>query len=532
MKNYTTYLALTVGLGLFLIGALSACKIEEPQRKKPNVLFILADDYGYHDVGVMGSTYYETPHIDGIANSGMIFTNGYAACQVCSPSRAAIMTGKYPARLRITDWIGAKTGQEWRLHNRQNKLLPAGNNDHLPHEDISLAEAMKEAGYKTFFAGKWHLGNKGSWPEDHGFDINRGGWEKGSPIGGFYSPWKNPNLENRKAGESLPIRLGEETAQFIKEHKDTSFFAFLSFYAVHGPIQTTEKKWNKYRTKAEAAGIAESGFIMERRLPIRQEQDNPIYAGLVESMDDAIGIVMNTLKEQGLDKNTIVIFTSDNGGVASGDSYSTSNLPLRGGKGYQWEGGIREPYFIHVPWLNHKGTKTEVLASGMDFYPTILDLAGIKLRPEQHMDGQSLAPVLMGQSIPERPLYWHYPHYGNQGGDPSTIIRDGNWKMIFYYEDGKRELYDLATDPEEKTDIADQHPDLITELTQKMEDWLEAMDADFPEEDPQYNEKLAQERQVKMEKELWPRLEERRKKYLRKDFNPDNNWWDSQVTKD
>ncbi|MEM6806986.1 MAG: sulfatase, partial [Bacteroidota bacterium] len=345
---------------------LISCSGEKPQKARPNVLFILADDFGYHDTGIMGSSYYDTPHIDSIALNGMIFENGYAACQVCSPSRAAIMTGKYPARLRITDWIGARTGEQWRTLNRHNKLLPAANNAQLALEDVSLAEAMKAEGYKTFFAGKWHLGNKGSWPEDHGFDINKGGWEKGSPMGGYYAPWENPNLEAKFEGESLPLRLAEETANFIKTHKDTQFFAFLSFYAVHGPIQTTQKKWKKYQERAAEQGIAEKGFVMERRLPIRQVQDNPVYAGLVESMDDAVGIVRNALKEAGLDKNTIIIFTSDNGGVASGDAYSTSNLPLRGGKGYQWEGGIREPYFISVPWLSHKGSRTQIPAIGMD----------------------------------------------------------------------------------------------------------------------------------------------------------------------
>lgn len=506
---------------------LFSCQQEKQEKARPNVLFILADDYGYHDSGVMGSKYYDTPNIDSIALNGMIFEQGYAACQVCSPSRAAIMTGKAPARLRITDWIGARTGEAWRTLNRHNKLLPAANNDQLAFEDLSLAEAMKEEGYKTFFAGKWHLGSKGSWPTDHGFDINKGGWEKGSPMGGFYAPWENPNLEAKFDGESLPIRLGEETADFIRAHKDTNFFAFLSFYAVHGPIQTTEEKWSKYRDRAEEQGIAENGFVMERRLPIRQKQDNPVYAGLVESMDDAIGIVLNTLKELGLDENTIVVFTSDNGGVASGDAYSTSNLPLRGGKGYQWEGGIREPYFISVPWLSHEGTRTSVPAIGMDFYPTILDLIGAKSRPQQHMDGVSLLPVLMGNEIADRSLFWHYPHYGNQGGDPSTIIRSGDWKMIHYYEGGVKELYNLKNDPTESEDIAAQHPDVLAELAAEMEAWLTEVNADFPLPDPQFNEELWRDRQAKIVSELLPRLEQRRKDYLSKDFDPENEWWDS-----
>ncbi|GAL67256.1 sulfatase [Jejuia pallidilutea] len=324
-------------------------KATQKQNVKPNILFILVDDLGYHDLGVTGSTFYETPNVDKLANEGMMFTQGYAASRVCSPSRASIMTGKFTARHGITDWIGAKTGEEWRTRNRHDKLLPADYVIQLPKADITIAEAFKSNGYKTFFAGKWHLGGEGSYPENHGFDINIGGIGAGSPKGGFFSPWNNPKLPNKQKGENLTLRLAKETANFISKHRDTTFFAFLSFYAVHAPIQTTEKKWRKYRDKADNLGIADSGYKMERVLPIRQVQDNPIYAGLVETMDDAVGVVLKALKDNGLEENTIVVFTSDNGGVASGDHYATSNLPLRGGKGYQWEGGIREPCFIKVP---------------------------------------------------------------------------------------------------------------------------------------------------------------------------------------
>ncbi len=272
-------------------------------------------------------------------------------------ARYAVLPGRAscqeepPPRHGITDWIGAKTGEEWRKTNRFNQLLPPEYLHHLPHEYVTLPEAMKEAGYKTFFAGKWHLGHEGSWPEDHGFDINIGGNHAGWPQGGYYSPWSNPNLENHEDGENLSMRLANETVQFLRENKDHAFFAYLAFYAVHGPIQTTQEKWAKYRQKAEQMGIAETGFEMGHFLPIRQTQDNPVYAGLVESMDDAVGVVLNALEELGLEENTIVIFTSDNGGVAAGDNFSTSNLPLRAGKGYQFEGGIREPYFIKVPWM-------------------------------------------------------------------------------------------------------------------------------------------------------------------------------------
>jgi len=510
---------------------------ESAKKNTPmNVLFILADDLGKHDLSCTGSRYYETPNIDRIAQEGIVFTNGYAACQVCSPSRASIMSGKTPARHGITDWIGAPAGESWRKQNRHNQLLPPDYVYRLPSEYVTLPEAMKGAGYKTFFAGKWHLGDKGSWPENHGFDINKGGWDKGSPIGGYYSPWENPNLENRKDGENLSMRLANETANFLKENNPNEtgqpVFAFLSFYAVHGPIQTTQEKWEKYRKKAEGLGIAKSGYKMGHFLPIRQVQDNPVYAGLVETMDDAVGVVLNTLDELGLAKNTIVIFTSDNGGVAAGDSFSTSNKPLRAGKGYQFEGGIREPYFIKVPGLTKGGETCDVSVTGTDFYPTILDLAGIELLPEEHADGVSLLPLLNGEKIAERPLFWHYPHYGNQGGEPSSIIREGDWKLIHYYEDGREELYNLRTDLQETTDLAQNYPDRVIELHTKLFDYLGEVRARFPEKDPEYNKNLEKEHLKKVEQVQLPELEKQRMEVLSKDFNPGNNWWGSKITHD
>lgn len=520
---------------LVTLFTISACKQESKKtenQKRPNVLFILVDDLGFKDLSCTGSTFYETPNIDKIANKGMVFNKGYAASRVCSPSRASIMTGKFTARHGITDWIGAKHGTAWREHNRHDKLLPANYNHVLEQNDITIAEAMKASGYKTFFAGKWHIGSEGSHPEDHGFDINIGGWDKGSPIGGYYSPWKNPYLKNIKKGENLSMRLAKETSEFIKKHKDTSFFAFLSFYAVHGPIQTTQNKWGKYREKAEKQGIKEKGYKMERVLPIRQVQDNPIYAGLVETMDDAVGLVLNTLKELELDKNTIIIFTSDNGGVASGDNYSTSNLPLRGGKGYQWEGGIREPFFIHVPWYQSNGATSDIPVISTDFYPTILDLTGADFIPEQHVDGVSLKPIFEGKSLAERPLFWHYPHYGNQGGEPSSIIQENSWKLIHYWEDNRNELYNLTSDSQEKTNVAHQNPKLTEQLSSKLNTWLLSINANIPSKDLEYNETLAKQRQDYLKNEFMPKLEQDRIKFLSKDFEPNANWWQSKVTVD
>lgn len=534
LKKYTSYLFI-VFIFLFVGCKNTETKREEPKviEIKPNVVFILVDDLGLMDLGVTGSSFYETPNIDKLARQGMIFTQGYAASRVCSPSRASIMTGKFTARHGITDWIGAKSGTEWRSLKRQDRLLPAEYVHQLSAEDQTLAETMRLAGYKTFFSGKWHLGDEGSYPEDHGFDINIGGWDKGSPIGGYFSPWENPKLENKEKGENLSMRLANETVSFINDNSDSKFFAFLSFYAVHGPIQTTNEKWKKYREKVELNGMVERGYEMEAVLPIRQVQDNPIYAGLVEQMDDAVGLVLDALVAQGIEDETIVIFTSDNGGVASGDSFSTSNLPLRGGKGYQWEGGIREPYFIKVPWLKNSGAKSNYPVIGTDFYPTILDLAGIELLPEQHIDGISLKPILEGKKIEEsRPLYWHYPHYGNQGGNPSSIIQENGWKLIHYWEDGRDELYNLELDTGEQNNLAQENPDITRELSDKLHSWLVGVGANLASTDVEYDSVYAKARYYKTLNSLLPSLEKERKEMLSKDFQPNEDWWGSSVTKD
>lgn len=501
------------------------------QPKQPNVLFILVDDLGKRDLSYEGSKYYETPNVDKLASISTNFCNGYAACQVCSPSRAAIMTGKAPARLKITDWIGAATGENWRKQGRSDKLLPAAYELELPKEEVTLAEAFKSKGYSTFFAGKWHLGGLGSHPEDHGFEINIGGNDKGSPMGGFFDPYTNPNLSNREPGENLSMRLAKETASFVESTNGKPFFAFLSFYAVHGPIQTTEERWEKYRKKALKNEVKEQGFGMERNLPIRLYQDNPVYAGLVEQMDLAVGHVLDALEKAGLDKNTIVVFTSDNGGVASGDAYATSNSPLRGGKGYQWEGGIKEPYLIKVPWAKTpKEVKTPVI--GMDFYPTLLDLCGISLKPNQHMDGQSLRPLLEDKKIAERALFWHYPHYGNQGGEPSSIIREGNWKLIYYWENGTSELYELQADPSEQNNVYGAHLQKGQDLKEKLMLWLQETNAALPSFDPQFSLEKKAEWQQKIIENKWPSLEKERKDMLEPNWKPNATWWDSKLTKD
>ncbi|MAW93858.1 MULTISPECIES: sulfatase [unclassified Leeuwenhoekiella] len=500
--------------------------------KPPNILFILADDLGYHDLSITGSRYYETPNIDRIALEGTVFTQGYAASLVCSPSRASIMLGQFTARHGITDWIGAPEGEAWRDLKRYDKMLPAAYRHQLPQQAITLPEALKAGGYVTFFAGKWHLGEGDSSPEKNGYDINIGGWEAGSPKGGYFSPWDNPLLPNTEPGENLSMRLAKETSQFIAWHADTPFFAMLSFYAVHAPIETTEQKWAKYRNRADSLGIAEQAFIMEQMLPIRTQQDNPVYAGLVEQMDDAVGLVIKQLKQSGLYENTIIIFTSDNGGVASGDAFSTSNLTLRGGKGYQWEGGIREPFFIRLPRNYNAVRSSDVPVTGADFYPTLLDYAGIPQIPEQSVDGRSLKLLIEGKNFEERALFWHYPHYGNQGGLPSSIIRRGEYKLIHYWEDDHDELYNLETDLKEQRDLSKIEPERTHSLKAELMAFLKETNALRPQKDPQFDQHKRTELDRERLEVLLPKLEEQRLLILSKTYNPDPTWWGSKLTKD
>jgi arylsulfatase A-like enzyme len=492
------------GLGIPASGAASVAK-------EYNVLFIIADDLGATDLSSTGSTFYETPHIDSIARNGMKFTHGYAACTVCSPSRYSVMTGKYPPRSGITDWIGSGT--------IVNPLLSPPVTDALPFDETTLAEALKAAGYTTFIAGKWHLGYKPSeYPEHHGFDINKGGYGQGQP-GNFYAPYLNPRLADGPAGESLNLRLGRETAAFIEQHKDQRFFAYFSTYAVHTPIQTTREKWKKYRDKAEKMGSLERErykedngnlarvvqdnplYVGSQMTPInisrlaRVVQDNPLYAGLIEEMDDSVGIVLDKLKELGLDKNTIVVFTSDNGGVsiANGESY-TSVLPFRGGKGSDFEGGTRVPFFIQVPGITKPGGINPTPVIGTDFYPTLLELAGLPLKPEQHLDGVSLVPLLKGGTVAKRDLFWHYPHYSPHGRGPSSWMRSGDWKLIHRWEDGRDELYNLAEDIGEQNELAVKNPEKARELRSRLDRWLADSGATIPGPDPRWKPEMAKAR--------------------------------------
>jgi arylsulfatase A-like enzyme len=452
--------------------------------ERPNFFFILADDLGWKDLGCYGSAFYETPNIDRLAASGVRFTNAYAACPVCSPTRASIVTGKYPARMATTDWFGAPQPDRVEHHRTKDApLLPAPYNEQVALEEVTIAEALGEAGYRTFFAGKWHMGGDGYFPEDQGFDVNKGGHHRGSPPGGYFAPYNNPKLENGPEGEYLPLRLAQETSAFIEENQDEPFLAYLSFYSVHTPLQTTPELEAKYEAKAESVSGPAWGEEGERKLRLRQ--DHAVYAGMVEAMDTAVGQVLDTLDELGLADDTVVIFMSDNGGLSTSEGHPTSNLPLRAGKGWLYEGGIREPMIIRWPGAGASGVVCNVPVTSTDFYPTMLDIAGLPLRPEQHVDGVSLTPLLkQSGTLADRPLFWHYPHYGNQGGSPGAVIREGDWKLIEFFEDDRVELYNLAEDIGEQNDLAERYPDRVNQLREALHAWQARVDARFPTPNP------------------------------------------------
>ncbi len=534
MRNLNRLIFSCARWQIFMFTCVSAClfvgsDVSADEAKQPNVVLILIDDMGLHDLSVEGSTFYESPHIDQLARGGMRFTQGYATCRVCSPSRASIQLGQFTARHGITDWIGAASGMDW---NRADRVLPSPYLHELPQADITLAEALREGGYQTFFAGKWHLGGEGSMPTDHGYQINQGGHHRGSPPGGYFSPYKNPVLKDGPAGESLPLRLAEETVKFIQSNQEQPFFAMLSFYSVHGPVQTTKEKWAKYQAKASLLPTPKERFKNDRTMPVRQVQDHPVYAGMVEVTDEAVGRVMNALDASGLTDSTIVIFTSDNGGVSSGDAFATSNLPLRGGKGRQWEGGIREPFYIRYPAVTKPGTTCNVPVTGADLYPTILDLCSLPLRPKQHVDGVSLVPLLKNESIAPRPLFWHYPHYGNQGGEPGSIIRQGDWKLIHYYEDGRNELYHLSDDPSEQIDVALSYPVRTAAMWNELDQWLTSVNAKRPKPDPRYDPAKTQAKFSRWQTSQKEKLEKTHAAMLKPDWKPGNHWYGSMITKD
>jgi len=465
-------------------GNLSGC-VSGAGSKKPatrsNFVFILVDDLGWRDLGCFGSSFYETPNIDRLGCEAMRFTNAYAASPVCSPTRASIMAGKYPARMDTTDFFGGP--QPGHKKNKNKPVLPAAYINRLPLEEVTIAEALKQADYSTFFAGKWHLGpSEEYWPKRQGFDINKGGCSFGSPgrPGRYFIPYGNPRLEDGPKGEHLPDRLANETVKFIKDNKEKPFLAYLSFHSVHTPLLSRDDLKQKYTEKKNRLGL-KAKWGKEGKREVRQVQEHAVYAGMVDAMDQACGKVLDALRELELDDNTVVIFMSDNGGLSTSEGHPTSNLPLRAGKGWLYEGGIREPMMIKWPGVTKGGSVCNEPVISTDFYPTMLEMAGLEQMGEQHVDGVSLGPLLRGgESLGREAIYWHYPHYGNQGGFPGGAVRRGDYKLIANYTDDSIELYNLKDDIGEKNDLAEKMPKKAAKLKAMLEKWRKDVDAKMP----------------------------------------------------
>lgn len=494
-----------------LLLATSCCAMLQAQKAtsdRPNVVFILVDDYGWSDTSYNGSTFYETPNIDRLANEGMRFTNGYAAASVSSPTRVSILTGKYPARTHITDWI---PGYQHGLNSEQlssYKLISPPMVLNMPLSEVTVAEAMKEGGYATYFVGKWHCAeDEGFYPQHQGFDVNIGGWLKGSPNGNrrvedeggaYYTPYHNPYLPDGPKGEFLTDRLGDEAVKLIHSSGDKPFLLYLSFYAVHTPIEAKPEKTAYFREKAKRLGLDKNEpFTLEvdwlrnadRKAPHWKErriQSDPEYAALISSMDDNVGKVLDSMRANGLDKNTIVCFLSDNGGLSTAEGSPTTNAPLRGGKGWLYEGGIREPYIIKYPPLVKAGSSCSVPVISTDFYPTLLELAGLSQRPEQHCDGVSIVPLLKGEKQDRGTLYFHYPNYGGKGDAPSGAIREGDYKLIEFFEDGHTELYNLKKDISESNDLSENEPERAERMLHQLREWRKQCGAWMPTKNENY----------------------------------------------
>lgn len=474
-----------VGKALLGLMLLSSCgkseKKEALNSSPPNILLIHVDDLGWADVGAFGSDFYQTPNIDQLARQGMKFTQSYAAAAICSPTRAAMLTGKYPARIGITDWIRAEF---------QGGVLPAdGGNPQgydeneglalktpknflfMPLEQKTIAEYLKELGFATAHVGKWHLGSESHFPEQQGFDVNKGGCDLGQPPSYFdpYEPFNGnpdyiiPNLPPRKTGEYLTDREGDEVVDFISNNKDKPFFVHWASYTVHTPLMGKEEVVDKYK-----------------ELPTGK-QNNPTYAAMVESLDDNVGKILDALDSLGLAHNTLVIFTSDNGGLMGNPNRQvTNNAPLRSEKGYPYEGGIRIPTIMRWPGMIPENTESATPIISMDMLPTILEITGLDQGAEK-VDGKSLTALMSDpdQSL-DRDMFWHFPHYRGSDVVPYSIIRSGKYKLIHYYGQQQDELFDLEADQKEEQNLINKDLNLDAALLDKLMTWTEETGAKMP----------------------------------------------------
>lgn len=527
MKRRTIGKNLRLGLVGLAPLTLAACTGGNT-TEKPNVIFFLVDDLGWTDLGCYGSSFYETPNIDTFAGENVRFTSAYAACHVSSPTRASILTGKYPATLNMTDWLPGR--KEYPFQRLSNAKV----NQNLPYEEITIAEALKEQGYATAIYGKWHLGEDPSNPMAHGFDVHVPNWAKGWPNGSYYHPLKLEGLES-KEGDYLTDRLTDEALKWIEQNKEKPFFLYFSHYAVHDPIDGRPDLVKKYQEKLSKMMAQEvPPFLLEgnpdsknpvtieearkmlddeaykgfSQLPnqmvkIKQLQDNVHFAAMVESMDESFGRVVAMLKDLGLYENTIVIFFSDNGGMAAANfgnpqrvltseqldrAFSTANLPLRGAKGWLYEGGIRVPLIVKWPGSKLKETECDVPVISVDFYPTILEMLGFKVPATQKVDGTSIVPLMLGMNKIDRDaIYWHFPHYSNHGmQSPGGAIRSGDYKLLEYYENNTVQLFNLKEDLSEQHDISASNPEVTNKLRNKLHQWRASINAQMMEPNPGY----------------------------------------------
>lgn len=434
-----------------------------------NFVVILVDDLGWKDLSFTGSDFYESPNLDKLSAGSIQFTNAYSSSPICSPARASILTGKHPSNLNITDWIPGDDP-------KNRKLLGPKDLDKLPLEELTIAEALKEKNYTTFFAGKWHLGGGEFTPEKQGFDINIAGGHYGQPPGGYYSPYKNNKIKDGPDGEYLTNRLTSEAINFIDTNSGNPFFMFLSFYSVHTPIQANREHIKKFKDKLNEIPNHDEVKIPLRGAITRLDQYNPEYASMIYSMDENIGKLIEKLKANGLYENTTIIFTSDNGGLSTleknerntSPTAPTSVAPLKGGKGWLYEGGLKVPFLIKPANFESQVRKIETPIVGSDIFPTILSMAGIDVKPNQKIDGMDLIPLIKGETIERSELFWHYPHYHGSGWTPGSSIKQGNWKLIEFYEGKTFELYNLSTDPYELDNLILKFPEIAESLKVKL----------------------------------------------------------------
>ncbi len=480
------------------------CCVPQAQNKnqRPNVIVILADDLGWADLSSYGSTFYETPNLDQLASNGIRFTQGYATCPVCSPTRASMMTGKYPVKTGVTDWIRGR--QEDGKAMAYEKLIAQPTAYQLALDEKTIGEFALSNGYKTFFAGKWHLGEEATyWPDRQGFLTNKGGWSKGSPTGrindstgGFFTPYKNPTLTDGPPGEYLTDRLTNECLAFMDSNQQAPFFLMYSLYTVHNPLQAPAVLIEKYQAKQIRLGIQNKDRFAKDEPWMKHEngwrrrlvQDNPVYAAMIENMDSNIGRILNKLKQLEIDDNTLVIFTSDNGGLSTSEGSPTVNGPLRAGKGWLYEGGIRVPLIMYWKGKIIAGSTSDLPVSTADFFPNIANAINEDYQKEKSIDGQDIFRLLSKPGkYQKRQLYWHYPHYSNQGGKPGSAIREANYKLIYNYEDETVELYDVVNDIAEKNNIASANRQIVKQLKKKLFKWLKETGAPVPYKNTAYN---------------------------------------------